>query len=148
MSDLVDIGDVLVRYSTGIDSRDWPLLRTCFTDDCDADYGEIGHWYGSEEITTWMEQSHAPLGPTMHRVTNIVAKVDGDAATSRCYVHAVVMTSDRSTAIHAYGWYDDELVRSTGGWRITRRRFNQVTTEMHTSARTGPTDSLTGASLR
>ena len=37
-----DIAEVLVRYATGIDRRDWTLFRTCFTDDCDADYGDIG----------------------------------------------------------------------------------------------------------
>ena len=45
------VTDVLVRYASGIDGRDWPLLRTCFTDDCDADYGDIGHWRGGDEIT-------------------------------------------------------------------------------------------------
>jgi len=24
---------LLVRYATGIDQRDWDLIRTCFTDD-------------------------------------------------------------------------------------------------------------------
>ena len=33
------ITDVLVRYATGIDTRNWPLFRTCFTDDVQADYG-------------------------------------------------------------------------------------------------------------
>ncbi len=35
-----DIAEVLVRYATGIDRRDWALLRSCFTDDCEADYGD------------------------------------------------------------------------------------------------------------
>jgi len=37
-----DVADVLVRYATGIDQRDWALFRTCFTEDCEADYGGIG----------------------------------------------------------------------------------------------------------
>lgn len=39
-----DITDVLLRYATAIDTKDWELFRTCFTDDADADYGEIGQW--------------------------------------------------------------------------------------------------------
>ena len=45
------VTDVLVRYASGIDRRDWDLFRTCFTDDCEADYGEIGVWHGADVIT-------------------------------------------------------------------------------------------------
>ena len=54
-----DVADVLVRYATGIDRRDWALFRTCFTPDCEADYGDIGVWHGADAITEWMEKSHA-----------------------------------------------------------------------------------------
>lgn len=40
-----DVAEVLVRYATGVDRRDWELFRSCFTDDCEADYGDIGHWH-------------------------------------------------------------------------------------------------------
>jgi SnoaL-like domain len=42
--DRQDIFDVLIRYATGIDRRDWSLFRAVFTDDCILDYGEIGVW--------------------------------------------------------------------------------------------------------
>ncbi len=59
------------RYATGIDRRDWDLFRTCFTDDCEADYGEIGLWHGVDEITEWMRVVHDACGHTLHRITNI-----------------------------------------------------------------------------
>jgi 3-phenylpropionate/cinnamic acid dioxygenase small subunit len=124
------ITDVLIRYATGIDSRDWELFRTCFTDDCDADYGDTGHWRSGHEITEWMAQTHDPLGPTLHRITNVALTQQESGWSSRCYVHAVVMMPDLVTAVHAYGWYDDHLVPMTGGWRIARRRFTPVTTEV------------------
>ena len=46
-----DVTDVLVRYATGIDQRDWALFRTCFTEDCVVDYGDIGLWHGVDEVT-------------------------------------------------------------------------------------------------
>jgi 3-phenylpropionate/cinnamic acid dioxygenase small subunit len=122
------VTDVLVRYASGIDSRDWNLLRSCFTDDCDADYGDIGHWRGADEINAWMAQTHDPLGPTLHRITNVtMAESDGGVVT-RCYVHALITLPDRS-AIHAYGWYDDVLVSGRDGWKIAVRRFTSVATE-------------------
>jgi hypothetical protein len=44
-----DIADVVLRYATGIDRRDWPLFRTVFTDDCELDYGKVG----SGKESTW-----------------------------------------------------------------------------------------------
>jgi 3-phenylpropionate/cinnamic acid dioxygenase small subunit len=124
------VTDLLVRYASGIDSRDWALLRSCFSEDCDADYGDIGHWHGGDEITAWMAQTHDPLGPTLHRISNVVVRQDGDTVRSRCAVHAVIVLPDRSAAVHAYGFYDDEIVVE-GDPKIARRRFTQVTTELH-----------------
>src|SRR4029450_12737015 len=67
-----DVAGVGVRYATGIDSRYWDLFRTCFTDDCEADYGDIGVWHGADEITAWMREVHEACGPTPHRINNIV----------------------------------------------------------------------------
>lgn len=125
-----DAADVLVRYATGIDSRDWELLGTCFTEDCDADYGDIGHWHGRDEITAWMAASHDALGPTMHRITNVTVETEAGLVRTRCYVHAVIVVPDSAT-VHAYGWYDDEMVATPAGWKIARRKFTSATTELH-----------------
>lgn len=121
-----EIADVLVRYATGIDQRDWGLFRTCFTDDCVADYGDIGRWHGTDEITTWMEQAHAAAGHTLHRITNIVVTPDPAGARARCYVDAIVMAPDDRTGIRAVGLYDDELTRTERGWQIQHRHFTSV----------------------
>jgi len=55
-----DIADILVRYATGIDRRDWALFRTCLTDDCDADYGDIGVWHGADAPSPPGWRSHTP----------------------------------------------------------------------------------------
>ena len=121
-----DVADVLVRYATGIDTRDWALFRTCFTDDCEADYGDIGVWHGADAITEWMEQSHAPCGHTLHRITNQAVTANGDRVTARSYVDALVMMADNQTGVRAVGFYDDELVQTDDGWKIARRRFTLV----------------------
>ncbi len=126
MSDREDITDVLVRYATGIDRRDWPLFRTVFTDDCVLDYGEIATWNGVDAVTEFMDQSHAMAGHTMHRLSNHAIAVDGDTATARTYIDGLIMAQDNSSGVNAVGYYDDELVRTAAGWRIARRRFTAV----------------------
>lgn len=124
--DRQDIADVLLRYATGIDRRDWPLFRTAFADDCELDYGDIGSWSGVDAVTEFMDVSHSMAGHTMHRLTNQVISVSGDAAEARTYVDALILAPDNASGVNAVGFYDDELVRTAAGWRIARRRFTPV----------------------
>ena len=117
------IAEVLIRYATGIDFKDWALLRTCWTEDVDVDYGEVGRYSGADAITGLMEQLHDAMGPTYHRLSNFAIAVDGDRATARSYVHAVLQAipEDAASWVEALGHYDDELVRTPEGWRIAKR---------------------------
>ncbi|OBK55215.1 polyketide cyclase [Mycobacterium gordonae] len=124
--DRQDICELLVRYATGIDRRDWPLFRTVFTDDCELDYGEIGSWRGVDAITDFMEKVHAMAGHTLHRLSNQAVAVDGDKAVARTYVDALIMAADNQSGVNGIGFYDDEIVRTSAGWRIARRRFTAV----------------------
>jgi hypothetical protein len=125
-ADKEQIAEVLIRYATGIDSKDWALLRTCWTEDVDADYGEVGRFSGADAITDLMELLHSAMGPTYHRLSNFAIAVDGDRATARSYVHAVLQAipDDGASWVEALGHYDDELIRTTEGWRIARRTTN------------------------
>ena len=124
--DRQEISDVLVRYATGIDTRDWPLFRTVFTDDCELDYGEIGTWRGVDAVVDFMTAAHEIAGYTLHRITNQAATVDGDTATARAYIDALIMSQDNTSGVSAVGFYNDELVRTDTGWRIRRRTFTPV----------------------
>ena len=117
------VRDVLVRYATAIDTRDWTLLRSCFTDDAETDYGESGSWRDVDGLTAFMEAAHAGFGPTNHMLSNFVIDVDGDRARATTYVHAVLVFADDPSAwVDSVGRYDDTLVRTVDGWRIDRRR--------------------------
>jgi 3-phenylpropionate/cinnamic acid dioxygenase small subunit len=124
-----DVAEVLVRYATGIDRRDWDLFRTCFTEDCEADYGEIGGWHGVDEITGWMRVVHDACGHTLHRITNVVVSPAEGGVTARSYVEALVLGPDNDAGVRATGYYDDELVDTPDGWRIARRTFTLVRQE-------------------
>jgi len=122
------ITEVLVRYATGIDTKDWTLFRTCFTDDVQADYGVgVGSWTDVDAITEYMTVMHAEMVDTKHRLTNFVIEVDGDSATASTYVHAVlVVTNDPLTWYEPVGRYEDRLVRTSDGWRISHRVYHST----------------------
>lgn len=125
-TDRRDISDLQVRYATGIDSRDWSLFRTVFTEDCELDYGDIGVWSGVDAVVDFMVAAHDMAGHTLHRITNQTASVNGDSATARAYVDALIMSQDNASGVNAAGFYDDDLIRTDAGWRIARRRFTTV----------------------
>jgi 3-phenylpropionate/cinnamic acid dioxygenase small subunit len=123
-----DIAEVLVRYATGIDRRDWDLFRSCFTADCLAEYEGIGTWESADAITDFMVTAHAGMGHTMHRISNIAIDVHagGDRAVARCSVDGILMAADGQSGFNPIGFYDDELVHTADGWRIAHRIFTMV----------------------
>ena len=122
-ADKEQIAEVLIRYATGIDSKDWPFFRSCWTDEIDVDYQQLGCFTSADALTDVMRQLHENMGPTYHRMSNFVITVDGDRATVRSYVQAVLMLQpdDSTNWVEALGHYDDVFVRTPGGWRITER---------------------------
>jgi len=121
------ISAVLIAYATGIDQRDWSLLQSCFTADCEADYGEFGKWHGAQAITAFMKEAHAICGATLHRISNIDIRSHSGTVSVRCYIDALLMPQIAGGPIHhGIGYYDDQFVRTGSGWQIARRQFNAV----------------------
>jgi SnoaL-like protein len=125
MTDRDEIVALTIRYATAIDSEQYELLSTVFTADADLDYGEVGHWSSAAEVTEFMDVAHRGAANTLHRMSNHVVVVDGDTATARTYVDALILGPDGS-GVNAIGYYDDELERTADGWRIGKRKFTSV----------------------
>ncbi|OBK39225.1 polyketide cyclase [Mycobacterium sp. 1245111.1] len=125
MSDHDDLFDLTVRYATAIDSQQYSLLTAVFTEDAHIDYGVVGQWTGGSEIAAFMEAAHVGAAHTIHRMTNQAIAIDGDTATIRTYVDALILMEDGSGA-NPVGYYDDHAVRTADGWRIDRRTYTSV----------------------
>jgi hypothetical protein len=125
--DILEIRDVIDRYATAIDRRDWELLRSCFAPDCEADYGRSGRWSGRAPLVAWLEEIHREVGPTLHRITNHQVKVDGDRAAAVSYYDALLLVEHREhDLLQVTGTYTDELARAADRWEITSRRCDTV----------------------
>jgi hypothetical protein len=121
------IAATLVRYATGIDSRDWALFRTCFAEGLHANYGDFGVWTSAAEIAEAMERMHAAVGPTLHRMTNIVASAIAGGAKVRSYVDVILLPKEPDGPTRqGCGYYDDEFVKTDDGWKIRRRKYTSI----------------------
>jgi hypothetical protein len=135
IEDQTAIVDVVYRYATAIDERDWAQLRTCWADDAVTDYGDIGSWASGDEITAFMEKVHVGCLDSLHRVANPVVWEEDGKVLSRAYVDAVLLF-ENGKAMRAIGRYEDEHVEVDGEWRIGVRRYRS------TYQRLGPVDEV------
>jgi hypothetical protein len=127
LADESAIAAVILRYASGVDSRDWGLLRTCFTEDFVGEFGPAGTWHGPDEVIAYMDAGSKTGGASLHRMTNIVIKGGPESATARSYVDAVVMPKEQGgPGFHSIAYFDDVLVRTPAGWRIKHRSMTRV----------------------
>ena len=118
--------DVIARYATALDRRDWAIFRSAFTDDRDISYEGLGEWQNLDDFTTYMVEIHARCGNSLHRLSNEVMELRGERVHTRTYVDALVLNPDNQSGYRSNGFYDDEIVAVDDGWKIARRRFTMV----------------------
>jgi 3-phenylpropionate/cinnamic acid dioxygenase small subunit len=118
---------VCVRYATAIDDRDWERLRSCFVADAVGIYHADRVLTGYPAIEEAVRTAVTPLSRTQHLVANFTVELDGDEASSRCYLHAQHVRAGipgGETFVIA-GRYSDRFVRTDDGWRIRERRLDR-----------------------
>lgn len=128
LSDRSEINDLLVRYSEALNRGDWDTWTACFTDDAHLDYTTAGGVAGTVgEAVSWLSPTMAIFDMRMSRLANIQICFDGadQAAVGSQYNMVMrIPAGDQAgtpTYIEAGGWYDDVVVRTAPGWRISRR---------------------------
>ena len=123
--DELAIRNLLICYSTAIDTKDWQLFRT---ESCEARYGGLS-WRGADVLTAVFAESHAPLDDSMHRVLNIsILDHARDTARARSYCDTVLIRrgAPAGAVLQVHGVYSDSLQRQEGVWRIAVREFRAV----------------------
>ena len=118
LADRDAIRDLLARYTYNGDRGRIDELSGCFASDGILEYPR-NRSQGPSAIAAAL--SAGPRNPALsfvrHHITPPLIEVAGDGATARSYF-----------AVHAdngpdhSGTYDDELVRTAGGWRFAHRR--------------------------
>jgi 3-phenylpropionate/cinnamic acid dioxygenase small subunit len=124
VADRIEIDDLLTRYATALDAKDWDLFATCFTPQAFIDYTGAGGIKGSlPEVREWLAQVMAGFPMTQHLVTNRAVQISGDTATCRsCLFNPMgVKDGDGLAVFLEGGYYRDKLVRTAAGWRIVER---------------------------
>lgn len=123
--DRTEVDDLLICYATAVDTKDWDLYETCFTEDAFIDYESAGGIKGKlPEVRAWLEKTLVMFPMTQHVVCNRVVKLDGDAGTARSvFYNPMGLPQENNGQILFFdgGYYNDKLIRTADGWRISER---------------------------
>jgi len=113
---------VLDRYAEVLDTRRWEGLADVFTEDVEMDF-QSWRATGLAEVTRHVRSFLDGCGPSQHLLGNYRIELDGDRASSRCYVRVMHLGKGphEGKTYEMWGEYRDELVRAPAGWRSRRR---------------------------
>ena len=118
ISEELEIAALLRRYARAVDTKDWALYRSVFTDDAYVDYSSAGVIAGPhDEVADWLSQAFTAIAMSMHYITNVETQIEGDTATVRAMFYNPFQLSGMSELSHCGGYYHHELVRTPDGWR-------------------------------
>ena len=115
------LADLVLTYCRACDRRDFALVRTLYHDDAVDEHGFM--FTGSpDEFVAWLPSAMAQFEATVHSVSNMLFKVEGDKAEGEIYTLAY----HRTPAPHAQeiiigGRYIDSYERRNGIWKFFRR---------------------------
>jgi hypothetical protein len=121
------IAALLYRYARAVDTKDWELYRSVFTDDAHIDYSSAGFAAGSlDVVVAQLSAGFETIPWSMHYITNIESEIDGDTATVRAMFYNPMQLPGMAEMSYCGGYYHHELVRTPDGWRSRHLREENV----------------------
>lgn len=128
--DRADIIDLAIRYTWCLDTKHIDGLDHVFTQDATALLRGV-ECVGRDSIKARIGGSILRLDRTQHLVGNHQVTVDGDIGTHRCHLQSqhVLETVEGGHNYIVGGYYEDQVVRTDQGWRISHRLMQQTWTE-------------------
>ncbi|MGA0839116.1 MAG: nuclear transport factor 2 family protein [Pseudomonadales bacterium] len=127
--DQVAIEQLLNRYCHKLDQGDIDAVVALFADNAVLDpvYEGSGLHEGRAAIRAWYQRyganTIAAVRGLRHKISTAMIDVDGDSATSVCYLDADSVSKDTGKRSLVGGRYEDRFVRTDAGWRLQHRRI-------------------------
>jgi len=120
-ADRHEIEELLDRYATIIDAREYERLTEIFLPDAILDYSSSGAEPGPiHPVAAWIEKGLSLFARSQHLITNKQVELAGDKATSRALFFNPLVAKD-GAVMFVGGAYLDQWLRTPVGWRIIER---------------------------
>ena len=122
--------EVIQRYARACDSGEFSLFDETFTADAELDYRSAGGPLGDRDaVREWLAKSRSGLLMWQHHLSPPALERRGAAVHARTDVYTPNLfrgAADRVGILHTGGRYHDELIATPEGWRIRKRRYENV----------------------
>jgi 3-phenylpropionate/cinnamic acid dioxygenase small subunit len=121
-----EVRHTLYRYCRLLDERDLDaLMAQVYLPNAMDDRRRGKPLTGHQEIRAYFERAFVSVAATAHLLSNVEVTITGDHAVAHSRVTAYHWTYGGEPARPAdfvlIGTYDDELMHTADGWRISRR---------------------------
>lgn len=121
LADKLEIQEQLARYARGLDTRDWELWKSVFTEDATIDYSRSGvNIGGRDEVAEFLADAFTSIAWATHHVTNVEIDLDGDRAHVRAMFFNPMQLPGMAEPSSTGGYYLHEFERTPEGWKSTR----------------------------
>ena len=127
--DVVAIQQLLNGYCHKLDRGDVAGVVALFADDAVLipEYEGSGEHSGRDAVQAWYSNysrtTTAAVTGLRHKISTAMIDVDGDSASSVCYLDADSIDPASGARSLAGGRYEDKLVRRDGRWVLSERRI-------------------------
>jgi len=126
LQDLVDrqaITDVLFRYASSVDRKDFTTLRSLFADDARATYTTVAELEGADNIVKWIDDMTADKAWQHHLLSVYHIDFTGPDEAETLTYHTSHQTTkgDEGAVTLIVARYNDRLRRQDGTWKIVEK---------------------------
>lgn len=130
LSDIEDIKLLKHRYFRGMDTAEWSLVETLFTDDVTVDY-RGGHYRvrmsGFDETMMFLKNSFHSDAVAMHHGNMPEITLTGDdEAEGIWYLHDIFIHAAQRSQTIGSAIYRDKYRRVDGQWKIARSEYDRI----------------------
>lgn len=128
LEDLVDfhrVSQVLYRYASAVDKKEWSTVRELFTDDASGQYGDYPELVGADAIVDFITRASEKRSWLHHLISVYHVDVIGSEATALTYhtSHQIEAARPESVGV-IVARYEDRLRLVGGHWKISRKEMH------------------------
>jgi hypothetical protein len=120
------VEDVLYRYCSTIDQKDYGRLRQTFSDDAVGQYGDAPEMHGGDIIVKWIEEMCVDQAFQHHLINVYHVDFDDAFTEARCLTYHTshqIKKSDPDSDTLIVGRYRDLVRKIDGTWKIVDKRM-------------------------